>query len=95
MLNLPLLVVILFQLRLTNHGPLPGVIGIVPQVSSHLAAVQLHYLAHHTVKKIAVMGHNHHCPLIIHQKSLQPGNGADVQMIRRLIQKDHIRLRHQ
>ena len=45
----------------------------------------LDYFRHNAVQKVPVMGHQDHSALIASQKTFQPVNTGQIQMVRRLV----------
>ncbi len=69
--------------------------GKVAGVGQQLAPVQLHDAGGHVVQKRAVVGDGDDGALELNQQALQPFNRVQVQMVGRLVQQQHIGLRHQ
>ncbi len=62
-----------------------------PQQPIRIHPVQLHYLGRHILQKIPIMAHQHARKPALLQQLLQPRNPRQVQMVRRLVQQQHIR----
>ena len=78
---------LLFFLRLIG--------GEVAGVAAQAAPVQLHDARGHGIQKSAVVRDDNHAAFVGQQQLLQPANGGQIQMVGRLVQQQHIRLRHQ
>ena len=59
------------------------------------ATVQLQNPAGHVVEEISVVGDRDHRTRILGEETLQPGHAFGVQVVRRLIQQQHVRVRQQ
>ena len=64
--------------------------GIVCLIAVNLSFIDFHNPVAYTVQKIPVMCHHNHCSPVIFQIIFQPLHRFQVQMVRRLIQKQYI-----
>ena len=69
--------------------------GKVAWVGQELAPVQLHNAGGHVVQKRAVVGDGDDAALEVDQQTLQPLDRVQVQVVGRLVEQQHLRLRHQ
>ena len=69
--------------------------GKVAGVRQQLAPVQLHDAGSHIVQKRAVVGDGDDAALEVNQQALQPLDRVQVQVVGRLVEQQHFRLRHQ
>jgi hypothetical protein len=67
----------------------------VARVAAQRAAIQLDDSRDHVVQKIAVVGDEHHGAAKVAQQTFEPGDRVQVQVVRRLIQQQHVRNRDQ
>ena len=67
----------------------------VAGVGQQLAAIQLDDAGGHVVQKRAVVGDGDDAAREVDQQALQPFNRIKVQVVGRLIEQQHIGLRHQ
>ncbi len=65
---------------------------IIPRIGIKLPVFELPNLCDHTVQKIAVVRNNHDPALISLQIVLKPHQRAEIQMVRRLVQHQKLRL---
>ena len=75
-------------------GLVKQVIGVIAGVPEELPVAQLHDAVDHPVQKIAVMRDHQKGAAEVLQKLGHPFNGLRVQMVRRLVQDEQFRLRH-
>ena len=69
--------------------------GKVTGVRQEAATVEFHDACRHPVQKGAVVGDGDDAALELDQQALQPLNRVQVQVVGRLVQQQHIGLRHQ
>ena len=93
--NLPLLVLVSTQLLLTPLGTQVHILVIPHLVVVHTSAADFQRTVRHIIHKRTVMTHQHHSTRIHSQKLLQPLYALYIQMIRRLVQQQHVRMLQQ
>ena len=74
-------------LRLDAHK-----MRIITRICRHFPVIKFEDARRHAVEKITIMRYEKHAAAIVLQKLFQPFDHADVEMIRRLVQKQEIRL---
>ena len=84
-------------LLLVPKHPLHQLAGFVPEVvvahvHPHLAKVNVHNMGADGVKKVTVVGDYNEGAGEFQQKILQPGDGADIQVVGGLVQQDDVRV---
>ena len=67
----------------------------VTGVAAKRAAVEFEDAGDDVVQKVAVMGDKHHGTAKIAQQRLQPGDGVQVEVVRGLVEQQHIRNRNE
>ena len=70
-------------------------VTVVPRVAVDPAVVDLDDPRRHPVQKVPVMRHKQHRPRKLPQENLKPLDRLRIQVVRRLIQQQQVRLRHQ
>ena len=95
MFDFPLLIVIGTQCFLPGKCCFLRILRIIAVKNRRFMHTDFHYFCDNPIQKIPVMGNNHNSTFVIHQKCLQPLNRFDIQVVRRLIQQDDIRMSHQ
>src|SRR5690606_22239502 len=60
-----------------------------------VAAVELEDPARGIVEEVAVVRHRHHGAGVLRQEALEPRDGFGVEMVRRLVEQEHVRPRQQ
>ena len=71
----------------------PG--GIIALPRDAPAPVEFENPARHIVQEIAIVGDGHDGARVFREKALEPGHRLGVEMIRRLIEKEHVGFREQ
>ena len=89
------IVFIFIPQRLVVRLFFPDKLRIGALVAHHSAVLQLDGLVGDMVKKITVMADDDHGSSEIAQKILQPADGLNIQMIGRLVEKEHRAVRKQ
>ena len=92
LLDLGLLLLILALALLKAALLLHGVKAVVAGIELRLALLDLDDPVHHLVQEVAVMGHGEHGALELLQILLQPLGGPQVQVVRRLVQQQDVRV---
>ncbi len=81
-------------LLLLNPEPLPLLLqpgGVVALPWNPPPPVQLQDPLGHVVQEVAIVGDGHHGPRVLGQVPLQPGHGLGIQVVRGLVQQQHVR----
>ena len=96
-LNLHAVLQRILQLRLCLQVCLPPldklrVAALHAQQSLGVNLVQLYDLRRYVLQKVAVVAHHHAGKRRIVQQRLQPGNARQIQVVRRFVQQQHIRV---
>ncbi len=73
----------------------PQVRGVVAGPGRQLTAIELDDPRRETLEERAVVRHEHHRAAIVREEAFQPGDGVDVQMVRRLVEQQQVRLADQ
>ncbi len=85
------------------RGHLPGprlrrrqhVVVVVARVDAHLAVVQVGHVGADRVQEVPVVRDDDHRRLALVQHALEPANRVDVEVVGRLVQQQHVRVREQ
>ena len=64
--------------------------GVVALVQVHLPVVHLGHAVHHVVHERAVVADHHHGARVAAQKALEPLHALQVQMVRGLVEQEHL-----
>ena len=92
MFDLPLLIIVSTQRFLSCKSSFCSISCIITIVHCRFVHADFHNFRYDSIQKITVMGNDHNSPFVIQQKCLQPLNRLNIQMVRRLIQQNDIRM---
>ena len=88
--HLLLLVLIGTQLLFASLAPEGDILVVLHPVVDHTAAADLQRAVRHIINKGAVVAHQHHRPAPLRQQLLQPLDALDVEVVRRLVEQQHV-----
>ena len=89
-LLLRLLVLVLDELLYELAGLVPEV--VVADVHLDLAVVDVHDVRADVVEEVAVVAHDQDRALVVHEEVLEPDHALEVEVVRRLVEQDDVRL---
>ena len=87
-----LLLARLLLFGLQTRGLLLEPTGVISFPWNALAAIELEDVLRHVVEEVAIVGDCDHCPGKLGQIPLQPRHAFGVQMVRGLVEQQHVRL---
>ena len=93
--DLILLLVVRAQISFPELALFLCVRRIIPVVYPQLVILYLEYAACDLIKEITVVRYDHDRSAVAFQKLLEPLQHADVEVVRRLVQKQDVRLLHE
>ena len=90
-----LLIIVGLQLRIPDLFLLLGVLGVVAAVHAGSSVIEVDDLRHDMIEEIPVMGDEQNRSVVALQHLLKPLNRLDVEVVRRLIEDEEVRLREE
>ena len=93
--NLRFLLGVVRQQTLARLGGGGHVLVIVARIDAQLAVVQIRHVRTDHVQEVTVVRDDDHGAVAIVQRLLQPADGVDVQVVRRFVEQQDVRVREQ
>ena len=95
MRDVRLLIIVGLQLRIPDLFFLLGILGVVATVHAGSSVIEVDNLRHDMIEEVPVMGDEQNRTVVAIQHLLTPLNRLDIEMVRRLIEDEEIRLREE
>ena len=95
MRDVRLLIIVGLQLRIPDLFFLLGILGVVAAVHAGSSVIEVDNLRHDMIEEVPVMGDEQNRTVVALQHLLKPLNRLDIEVVRRLIEDEEIRLREE
>ncbi|CCK06173.1 hypothetical protein BN128_4502 [Cronobacter sakazakii 696] len=93
--NLGFFLGVVRQQTLARLGRRGHVFVVVARINAQLAVIEIRHVGADHVQEVTVVRNDNHGAVAIVQRLLQPANGVDVQVVRRFVEQQDIRVREQ